>query len=145
MSTLDGKSILSHYVAAVERGDEETIRGLFAEDATWTLAAGDLPISGTWRSREAILGEFLATALSYYAPGSVSLEITGMIAEGDQVVLQWTSRARTRDGRPYENDCIGVFTIRDGRIQSVREYMDTLYAHDTAFARSGLPRSHGIS
>ena len=51
-----------------------------------------------------------------------------MIAERDQVVLQWTSRARTRDGRAYENGCIGVFTVRDGKIQAVREYMDTLYA-----------------
>jgi hypothetical protein len=26
-----------------------------------------------------------------------------------------------------------VFTVRDGEIQSVREYMDTLYARDVAF------------
>jgi uncharacterized protein len=137
----DSKSVLRLYVAAVEAGDEQTIRDLLAEDATWTLAAGNLPISGTWQGRDAILGEFLATALSHYEPGSVSLEITGMIAEGDQVALQWTSRARTRDGRSYENGCIGVFTIRDGKVQSVREYMDTLYAHDTAFgaARSAEP------
>ena len=64
----------------------------------------------------------------------MSFEITGMLAEGDRVALQWTSRARTRGGRPYENNCIGVFTVRDGRIQAVREYMDTLYAHDAAFA-----------
>ena len=57
-----------------------------------------------------------------------------MVAEGDRVVLQWTSRARTRGGREYENGCIGVFTIRDGRIQAVREYMDTLYAGRVAFA-----------
>ena len=56
-----------------------------------------------------------------------------MTAEDDRVVLQWTSRARTASGRPYENGCIGVFQIRDGRIAAVREYMDTLYAHDTAF------------
>ena len=61
-------------------------------------------------------------------------QITGMLAEGDQVVLQWTSRARPRDGQPYENACIGVFTICDGQIQSVRECMDTLHARDTAFA-----------
>ena len=84
--------------------------------------------------RDTIIGEFLATALSHYEPGSVSLEITSMIADQDQVVLQWTSRARTLDGRPYENDCIGVFTIRDGRIQGVREYMDTLYAHEVVFS-----------
>jgi uncharacterized protein len=134
--TTESKSILAHYVAAVEAGDEETIRDLFADDATWTLAAGDLPISGTWKGRDAILGEFLATALSHYAPGSISLEITGMIAEGDQIALMWTSRARTRDGRPYENQCIGVFTVHDGRINSVHEYMDTLYAHDTVFAKA---------
>jgi ketosteroid isomerase-like protein len=43
----DSKAVLRRYVAALERGDEETIRDLFAEDASWTLAAGDLPISGT--------------------------------------------------------------------------------------------------
>lgn len=129
----DSKSVLRTYVAAVQAGDEEAIREVFAEDATWTIQAGQLPISGTWSGRDAIIDEFLAAAMSRYAPGSVSLEITGMIADGDQIVLQWTSRARTREGRPYENGCIGVFTIRDGRIQDVREYMDTLYASEVAF------------
>ena len=136
-SAEDSKSILAGYVAAVEAGDQQAIRDLFAEDATWTLAAGNLPISGTWEGRETVLGEFLAGALSHYEPGSVSLEITGMITEGDQAVLQWTSRARTREGLPYENDCIGVFTIQNGRIRAVREYMDTLYARETAFGDGG--------
>jgi uncharacterized protein len=130
----DSKSVLRRYVAALEAGDELTVRELFAVDATWTLAAGELPISGVWHGRDTILNEFLATALSYYEPGSVNLEITGMIAEDDHVALQWTSRARTRDGRGYENDCIGVFTVREGKIHAVREYMDTLYAHDRVFA-----------
>jgi uncharacterized protein (TIGR02246 family) len=130
----DSSSVVRRYVAAVQAGDAEAIRDAFAEDATWAIAAGDLPISGTWRGRDAIIEDFLGTALSYYEPGSVDIEITGMIAEGDRVALQWTSRARTRDGRPYENGCLGLFTVRDGRIQAVREYMDTLYAHDVAFA-----------
>ena len=129
----DAKAVLRRYVAAVQAGDEATLRRSFADDATWTLAAGDLPIAGTWRGRDAILGEFLAAAMARYEPGSIDLEITGMIGEGDTVVLQWTSRARTRTGRAYENGCIGVFTVRDGRIQAVREYMDTLYAGVVAF------------
>ena len=79
--------------------------------------------------------------MAYYQPGSVSLEITGMIADRDHIVLQWTSRARTRDGRPYENGCIGVFTIREDRIQEVREYMDTLYASEVAFSGSVTART----
>ncbi len=129
----DGRSVLRRYVAAVQAGDTVAIRAAFAEDATWTVHAGQLPISGTWTGRDAIIDEFLAEAMAHYEPGSVSLEITGMIAEGDRVVLQWTSRARTRDGRRYENGCIGVFTIRAGKIQHVREYMDTLYASEVAF------------
>jgi uncharacterized protein len=136
---MNSKAVLERYVAALADGDEQTVRELFAEDAMWTLAAGDLPMSGTWHGRDVILGEFLATALSHYEPGSLELEIKGMIAEGDQVALQWTTHALTRDGRTYENDCIAVFTIRDERIQSVREYMDTLYARNTAFAGSWTP------
>ena len=136
----DSKSVVARYVAAVEAGDQQSVRAVFAKDATWTLAAGDLPISGTWRGRDAILGEFLATALSYCEPGSVKLEITGMIAEGDRVVLQWTSRARTCDGHAYENGCIGVFTVDAGKIRSVREYMDTLHA-SSVFSRGGSTSS----
>jgi uncharacterized protein len=130
----DAKTVLTRYVAAVEAGDADTIRASFAPDATWTLA-GELPISGTWTGRDAIVDEFLATAMKYYEPGSVDLEITGMIAEGENVALQWTSRARTLDGSPYENHCIGVFTVKDGRIRAVREYMDTHYAY-RAIARA---------
>jgi uncharacterized protein len=138
--TVDSKTVAKRYVSAAEAGEEHAIRDLFAQDATWTLA-GELPISGVWKGRDAIVDEFLATAMSYYEPGSVSLEITGMIAEHDHVVMQWTSRARTRDGRPYENGCIGVFTIRDGQIQEVREYMDTLYAREVAFSDDDARRS----
>jgi uncharacterized protein (TIGR02246 family) len=127
------KNVLERYFAAAKAGDREAIAGLFAEDATWTLSAGDLPISGTWRGRETIFHDFLASVLANYEPGSLELDVTATIAQGDQVVVEWTSRARTRDGRPYKNGCLGVFTVRDGRIQSVREYMDTLYVRDTVF------------
>lgn len=129
----ESKAVVQRYVAAVAAGDAQTARELFAPGATWTLAAGDLPIAGTWEGRDVIIDEFLAGAVAHYAPGTISLEVTDMIAEGNRVVVQWTSRARTRTGRPYENGCIGVFTIIDGRIQHVREYMDTLYARDVAF------------
>ena len=132
--TDDSKAVARRYVAAVQAGDAATLLGMFAEDASWTLAAGDLPISGVWAGRDRILDDFLVTAMSHCEPGSVSLEVTGLIAEDERVVLRWTNRAHTREGRPYENDCIGVFTIRDGRIQAVREYMDTLYAGEVAFS-----------
>jgi ketosteroid isomerase-like protein len=130
----DAKTVLQTYVAALLAGDEDTIRSSFAEDAVWRIDAGDLPISGTYEGRDAIIGDFLATALANYDPDSIEIEVTAMVAEGDQVALQWTSRARTATGRPYENGCFALFEVRDGLIVSVREYMDTLYLRDVVYA-----------
>ena len=111
----DNKAVLERYVAALQAGDAEAVRSFFAKDASWALHAGDLPISGTWQGRDRIMDGFFATAMTNYEPGSIEIEVTGVIAEGERVVLQWTSRARTREGLPYENGCIGIFTVRDGR------------------------------
>jgi uncharacterized protein (TIGR02246 family) len=131
-TTIDNKQVMTGYVAALAAGDAEAVRGFFAEDATWWLV-GDLPISGTWHGRDAIMEDFFGMAMARYEPDSIDLEVTAMVAEGDQVTLEWTSRARTTAGEPYENFCIGVFTLRDGRIAGVREYMDTAYARRVVF------------
>ena len=132
MTPPDSRTVVERYIAAAESRDEAALRASFAPDATWWLR-GELPISGTWRGRDTIIDDFLGTAMSYYDPGSVTIEVTSITAEGDTVVAEWTSRARTTDGAPYENHCIGVFSVRDGEITSVREYMDTLYASQVAF------------
>ena len=102
---------------ALQAADTAAVRSFFAEDATWTLLAGDLRMSGTWRGRDRIMDGFFATAMTNCQPGSVELETTAAIAEQDRVVLHWTGRARTRDGQPYENGCIAIFTVRDDKIQ----------------------------
>jgi ketosteroid isomerase-like protein len=143
MDTTASKAVVQRYAAAVSAGEAQTARELFAPGATWTLAGGDLPIAGTWEGRDAIIDDFLQTAMSYYVPDSITIEVTGMVAEADRVVMQWTSRARTRSGHDYENGCIAVFRIGNGQIQEVREYMDTLYASDVAFATDGAVAGDG--
>ena len=123
----DPRTVLERYVAAVAERDMDTVRDLFAEDATWWLG-GELPLSGTWRGRDAILGDFLGSIPRLYQPDTISIEITSLIAEGDVVAMEWTSRALTTSGEDYENQCAGLFTVRDGKIAAVREYMDTQYA-----------------
>jgi uncharacterized protein (TIGR02246 family) len=123
----DGKTVIERYVAALNAGDSAAVADSFAEDAVWTLD-GDLPISGTWEGRDAILNGFFGTAATLLDPTSTHVTVTRTLSEGDDVVLEWTSRARTANGDPYENHCIGVFTIANGKIKAVREYMDTGYA-----------------
>jgi uncharacterized protein (TIGR02246 family) len=138
----DSRTVVERYLAALRAGDVSAVRELFAPDATWRLD-GDLPISGTWEGRDAILGEFLATARGRYEPESLEIEVTGMVVEGDRVALEWTSRARTLAGEPYENFCAAVFRVGAGRIRAVREYMDTEYAQRVAFSPRRPPERAG--
>jgi uncharacterized protein len=131
---MSNRELIERYIHALQTGDQPTVRASFAEHATWTLD-GELPLSGTWNGRDAIMDDFFGQVRKLYAPGSVSLEVTSLTAEDDRVALEWTSRARTADGAPYENHCAAVFTLADGEIVTVREYMDTDYAL-TAFTRS---------
>jgi uncharacterized protein (TIGR02246 family) len=135
---LDGRAVVERYIAALNAGDEPVIADSFAEDAVWRLD-GELPISGTWNGRDEILGGFFATARTFLDPASTRIEVTRSLADGDHVAVEWTSRARTRDGAPYENHCAGVFTLRDGKIRAVREYMDTHYAHKQALNAMDAP------
>ncbi len=52
------------------------------------------------------------------------------IAEGELVVVQSTGQATTTSGRAYNNTYCQVFTIRDGKIGAVTEYMDTALVND---------------
>ena len=65
----DNKTVLERYVAALRAADAGGLRSFFAEDASWTLQAGDLPISGTWRGRDRIMDGFFAAAMTNYEPG----------------------------------------------------------------------------
>jgi ketosteroid isomerase-like protein/dienelactone hydrolase len=129
----DPASVVTRYVEAVANGDLDTISASFADEATWTYP-GDLPLTGTWRGRDAIIGDFLGGAGKLFRPGGEPrIVLTNVVADGDQVVAEWTSRGTARNGSAYDNACLGVFTVRDGRITSVREYTDTQHVERTLF------------
>ena len=127
------KETVRRYLDALLAGDVDVIRDSFAEDAVWSMH-GDLPIAGPWKGRDQIVDDFLgAVGGSLFEPGPVAFEFPTLIAEGETVVLEWRVNARTAAGADYRNEYCGVFTVRDGRIASVREYLDSKYAAETLF------------
>lgn len=137
MTATDPATVVTRYIEAVRDGDTGMIADCFAADAVWVYP-GDLPLSGTWRGRDAILGDFLGQLGSLFEPGTpLQLEITGLLRAGDQVVAEWTSGATARGGAAYLNQNIAVFTVRDGKIVSVREYTDTQRAARVLFGTAG--------
>ena len=136
--TTDPRAVVVRYVEAVRDGDADVIYESFAEDATWHYP-GDLPISKVWRGRDAIVNDFLGGMGPVLVPGTMKIELIGTIAEGDRVVAEWTSTAQTVYGGTYDNRCIGIYTVRDGRIASVVEYADTRHVAATLFPEHAGP------
>jgi uncharacterized protein len=134
MST-DPKSVVIRYVEAARDGRSAVIRDSFATDATWEYP-GDLPLSGTYKGVDAIVDTFLGGAAELMSPDApVAIELVSAIADGDRVAAEWTSTATSRNGTPYRNRNVGIFTVRDGKIVSVREYTDTLHVAQALFPR----------
>lgn len=127
------KAVVLDYLDALATGDLDRLRAFFDPEATWTLA-GDLPVSGTWTGPDEIFGSFVARMVARLVPESMEFEFVGVIAEGERVLAEWKTRALARSGGRYEQHCLAVFTVRDGRIAAVREHFDTLHAHTVVFA-----------
>jgi uncharacterized protein len=126
-------TVVTRYIESARRADAGTVREAFAEDATWEYP-GDLPLSRTWRGRDTIVRDFLGGVKDLLAPGTqMELTLTNLISSGDQVVAEWTARGTMRTGRAYHNRNIAVFTVRDGKITSVREYTDTQHVEHVLF------------
>ncbi|WCB92929.1 hypothetical protein DSM104299_01629 [Baekduia alba] len=115
---------MDNYLKAIEAVDEDALTAAFHPDATWWLP-GDLPVSKTWEGRDAILGDFLGSVMSQFAPGTFTLTTHAVVADEDAAVLEWTVEATTVRGEAYKNDYLAIFEFRDGLIVAVREYMDT--------------------
>jgi len=130
--TTTGRDIVVRYVEAVRDGDAATVHASFAPDATWHYP-GDLPISKVWHGRDAIINDFLGGMGPLLVPGTVKIDLVSTIAEGNRVVAEWTSTAKTVYGTSYDNRCIGVFTVHDGQITSVIEYADTRHVAAALF------------
>ena len=133
-TTESTREVVAAYVAALQAGDIDALRKSFTPDATWNLRGG-LPVSGTWTGPDAILDGFFAQLLARLDPNvPVSQDLHRIIADGEYAVAEWTSHARSRDGRTYDNDYAVVFHVVDGQIATVTEYLDTAYMKQVLFS-----------
>ncbi|MEU3839334.1 nuclear transport factor 2 family protein [Streptomyces sp. NPDC028635] len=132
MTTTDPRAVVIRYIEAVRDGDADVIRNSFSPDATWHYP-GDLPMSKVWHGRDVIVDEFLGGMGPLLVPGTLEIALVSTIAEGDRVVAEWTSKAETVHGGTYDNRCLGIYTVRDGKITAVVEYADTQHVAAALF------------
>jgi len=96
---------------------------LLADDLVWTVA-GDSPVSGTYRSRQAFLDEAVAPITAKLATPIVP-QVTRIVADGAHVVVLWQGTATARNGAAYRNHYAWHLELADGRIVRATAFLDT--------------------
>ncbi len=122
-----GKLVVIDFLELFRSGDIGAVLDMMTDDATWWVnGRPDLyPGARSWTK-----AEMADVWLDLYGrlDGTLSMDPTAMIAEGNQVAAEARSHAITKAGAVYANDYHLLFTVRDRKIASVREYTDLLHA-----------------
>jgi uncharacterized protein len=123
MSITENRQVVQTFYDTAGRGDMQGCFNQMADDVSWTNI-GTTKYSGTYRGKDDINQRLLGPLFSQLEGGLIST-IHTMTAEGDLVAVQLSGQATTKTGRPYNNTYCHVFTVRDGKIRAVTEYLDT--------------------
>ncbi len=122
MSIEDNIQTVKDFFAAIGRGDRQALLALAAEDIEWIIPGEDWPLAGT-RLGHAGIADLLETAASSI---ETSTEPREFIAQGDRVMVVGFARGRLKaTNKPFEDDWVFAITVRNGKLTSIREYVDT--------------------
>lgn len=100
---------------AFARREGLALRGLFAEDAVWTVPGRGV-MAGTYRGREEIF-RFLAR-LPKETDGTYGSELVDVLASDTRAAALYRARG-TRHGRTLELDQLLLFRIESGLVREV--------------------------
>ncbi|MHC4470748.1 MAG: nuclear transport factor 2 family protein [Planctomycetota bacterium] len=109
------------FFAAVSRGDRDALEAGLAEDVV--LEFPGRRFGGRFAGRRKVL-VFLRQNQRLFRDG-LGFTVHWAGSFGDRTVAQWTNRGVTRDGADYENRGVTVFTVRDGLVAEIHDYLDT--------------------
>ena len=122
MSIEKNVQTVKDFFAAIGRGDREGLLALVAEDIEWIIPGEDWPLAGTRRGH-AGLADLLETASKTL---ETSTEPREYVAQGDRVLVVGFAWGKVKaTNRTFEDHFVFAITVRDGKLTSIREYVDT--------------------
>ena len=135
MHEAENTQVVKDAYAAFGRGDVQGILATLHDDVVWKPvhgAASYVPTAGERRGKAAVAEFFRAVAESMTFE---QFEPREFVAQGETVVAIGHYRAVTKaTGKPFESDFVMVFTLRNGKVATFREFTDSA-AINAAFAR----------
>lgn len=115
--------IVKDFFAAIGGGDQQAIRTLTAEDIEWIIPGEDWPLAGVRRGH-AGLADLLQT--SSETMETSFMEPREFVAQGDRVLVVGFATGKVKaTNKTWEDHWIFAITVRNGKLTSIREYVDT--------------------
>ncbi|MCX6116360.1 MAG: ester cyclase [Proteobacteria bacterium] len=87
---------------------------------------GNLPFSGT-KTKTEYLG--IVNQITKGFPSGFKLLVKSMISEGNKLAVEVESQGNHVNGRHYNNKYHFLIHVKEGKMISVKEYMDTLHLY----------------
>src|SRR3954451_16525089 len=122
---------------AFSRGDMDAFRELLHPDVVWHVP-GRGQLAGDHKGVDAVIGYFARSM--ELTGGTLAIDVRRVLAEDMGADGVHSIRAE-RDGRTVSDDSALVFTISDGRVTEVQQFIYDLYTNDELFGCARrLPR-----
>ena len=121
------EQVVLDFIAALNTGDLEKIRGTLHAQATWKPMVEGVPGAGEYSPRDVIVDEFLGPVRGLFVPGDPKNVVDRVTSTGDLVMCETRGSGTLLDGRKYNNRYAWSVDVREGKIFFIREYMDSYY------------------
>ncbi len=115
MPAADNEAVVRRICDAFARKEGLALRGLFAEDAVWSVPGRGV-MAGAYEGREAIF-RFL-TKLPRETGGTYASRLIDVLSSEDRAAALY-SASGARHGRTLELDQVLLFRFEDGLVQNV--------------------------
>jgi ketosteroid isomerase-like protein len=126
MGTEANKELVRQFFEHTSKNEFDAALDLMADSATYWVAGHPEEHPGSGTLTKAQYGTLVSRVPETFPDGMV-VRPTAFTAEGDRVAVEANLDVRTKDGKPYTQQYHYLFEIRDGKIQAVRMYLDTLH------------------
>ncbi|MGB7242992.1 MAG: nuclear transport factor 2 family protein [Sulfitobacter sp.] len=127
---MSNKEIVVSFVEAMRQSDVETLTTMITADFNWWIAGKQAYLKTAGEHDRAFFLGFFSSGGEMF-PNGAEFKVTDMVAEGDKVAAEAHMTATTATGVEYDNMYHFLFEIVDGRINRMKEYMDTHHAKVT--------------
>ena len=118
------------FFEVLSSGDLEKLRGFYHDASVWEPKVKNIAGAGKHIGMD-IIDKFLAPVRGMFNPGDPKVHVHAMFSRvdgsGTWVCVESNSTGTTMDGKVYDNDYCWVFEISNGKIDAMREYMDSHY------------------